>query len=68
LAGVIHADLAGDGVALRVVGQRQQQIDVFAELVFARSRHEQAAVGQDRHVRSIQRTLLAEHELDHTRP
>ena len=62
------ADLAGHRVALRVVGQRQQQVDVVAELVVARGRHEQAAVGEQRHVGGVERALLAEHELDDARP
>ena len=62
------ADLAGHRIALRIVGQRQQQVDVLAELVVARGRHEQAAVGEQRHVGGVQRALLAEHQLDHARP
>ena len=44
------ADLAGDRIALRIVGQRQQQVDVLAEPVTAGRRNEQPAVGQRRHV------------------
>src|SRR5689334_2474460 len=35
------ADLAGDRVALRIFGQRKQQVDVLAELVLAGGRDEQ---------------------------
>ena len=59
--------LAGHRVALRVVGQRQQHVDVVAQLVVARGRHEHAAVGEQRDVGRVQRGLLLDGELDDAR-
>src|SRR5438552_2393332 len=38
--------LAGHRITLRIIWQRQQQVDVFAELVVARCRHEQPTFGE----------------------
>src|SRR3954468_10921814 len=51
-------DLAGHRIALRIVGQREQHVDVVAQLVVAGRRNEHAAVGKQRNVRGIQRSLL----------
>ena len=61
-------DLAGHRVALRVVGQRQQHVDVVAELVVARRRDEDAAFGEQRDVGRVERALFLDGQLDDARP
>src|SRR4051812_11651188 len=60
--------LARDRIALRIVGQRQQQVDVFTKLVVARGRHEDAALAEHRHVGGVERAALAKDQLDDARP
>jgi hypothetical protein len=56
--------LAGHRVALRVVGQRQQHVDVVAQLVLARGGDEDAALGKQRDVGRVQRRLFLDGQLD----
>lgn len=58
------SDLARYGVALIVIGQGEQQVDVFAELVIPRCGHKQATVRERRDVSGVQRALFPKHELN----
>jgi hypothetical protein len=49
---------AGDRIALRIVGQRQQHLHIVAQLVVAHGRDEHAAIGEDRDIGGIQRALF----------
>ena len=60
--------LAGHRVALRIIGQRKQQVDVVAQPIVALGGHEQAAFAEHRNEGGVERALLAKNQLNDARP
>ena len=63
-AGVIQATLPAMGVALRVVRQGDEHVDVIAQVVFARAGNEDAAFGKDGDVGSVESGFFLDGQLD----
>src|SRR6185369_2388058 len=55
---------ARDRIALRVIGQRQQHVDIVTELVIPRGRNENAPVREQRNVGRVQGGLFLDRKLD----
>ena len=55
---------ASDGVALRVVRQGDEHVDVIAQVVFARAGNEDAAFGKDGDVGGVESGFFLDGQLD----
>jgi hypothetical protein len=58
--------LAGDRVALRILGQGEQDVDILAQAVLPRGGDEDAPIGEQRNVGGIKRSLFLDRQLDDT--
>ena len=61
-AGLIQTTLPATGIRVEIVQQSQDQVDVVAELIGTRGRHEDAAILQIRHVRGVERGLFLDRQ------